>query len=247
MADDRPSLDILGIKPIADSVNTLTKGAVDGAAAFLGRICLPAAEEFGLMLRDRVHLWRVVNITALTSKAASKLHQQGLTGNLQAHPRLIGRIVEHGSWVDDPVVQDMWAGLLASSCTEHGDDDSNLVFVGLLSQLTRLQARVVNYACESANKALYPNGLIHAEDLTVTLDALAVVAGEHDIQRLDREVDYLRELGLLDALSGFQIGAATDLLLTPSPLALHLYVRAAGSRQSPGKFFGLPLVESDTV
>lgn len=35
-------------------LNTLAQGAVDGAGAFLGRICLPAAEEFGLLLRDKV-------------------------------------------------------------------------------------------------------------------------------------------------------------------------------------------------
>lgn len=49
MSEDNKSLDVLGVKPIADSVNTVTKGTVDGASAFLSRICLPAAEEFGLL------------------------------------------------------------------------------------------------------------------------------------------------------------------------------------------------------
>jgi hypothetical protein len=50
--DNSKSLDILGIKPIADAVNTVTRDAVEGAAAFLSRICLPAAEEYGLLLPD---------------------------------------------------------------------------------------------------------------------------------------------------------------------------------------------------
>ncbi len=69
MTDDNKSLDILGIKPIADSVNTVTKGTVDGASAFLSRICLPAAEEFGLLLRDKVSAWRSNNAIAIAHKA----------------------------------------------------------------------------------------------------------------------------------------------------------------------------------
>jgi len=40
---------------LAEAINTVTTSVVGGAEAFLGRICLPAAEEFGLLLRDRVH------------------------------------------------------------------------------------------------------------------------------------------------------------------------------------------------
>lgn len=47
-------LDVLGIKPVAEAVNTVTKGTVEGASAFLSRICLPAAEEFGFLLQDKV-------------------------------------------------------------------------------------------------------------------------------------------------------------------------------------------------
>src|SRR5947207_737766 len=46
------SLDILGIKPVGEALKTVTEGAVNGAAAFLGRICLPAAKEGGLIIAD---------------------------------------------------------------------------------------------------------------------------------------------------------------------------------------------------
>lgn len=70
MTDDKPkSFDIFGIRPLAEAINTLTKGAVDGAGAFLSRICLPAAEEFGLMLRDKVSSWRAKNAVAIIQKA----------------------------------------------------------------------------------------------------------------------------------------------------------------------------------
>ena len=52
------SLDVLGIKPVSESINLVTKAAVDGASEFLRRICLPAASELGLLLQDKVSWWR---------------------------------------------------------------------------------------------------------------------------------------------------------------------------------------------
>jgi hypothetical protein len=236
------SLDILGIKPIAESLNKVTTAAVDGSAAFLSRICLPAAEEFGLLLRDRVRGWRAANIAAITKRAEEKLAQQNESPDVHAHPRIVSTIVEEGSWIEDPVVQDMWAGLLSSSCTEAGDDDSNLIFVNLLASFTKLQARILDYACSNARKQALPNlDLIQAQYLSVSPDALREITGVTDIQRLDRELDHLRELGLIDG--GFQ-AYHQNVELTPTALALHLYVRCQGSRASPADYFKVE-IQSD--
>ena len=103
---DSQSLDILGIKPIGESINTLTKGAVDGASAFLGRICLPAAEEVGLLLRDKVSHWRAQNLVKIAGKAEKSWGPQAL-GEKHAHPRLIFQTLENGSWADADEVQEM--------------------------------------------------------------------------------------------------------------------------------------------
>jgi len=232
-------LDILGIKPIAEAISKVTTGTIDGAAAFLGRICLPAAEEFGLLLRDRVHQWRAQNIAAITEKAKAKLAANAAPEDAHSHPRLVNSIIEQGSWIQDFEVQEMWAGLLASSCTESGDDESNLIFVTLLSRLTSLQVRVLNFACENAQKYCSSNGLIGvSEDLVVTNDVLLSLTDETDVQRLDRELDYLRSVDLLQG--GFeQDDLQLNAHLTPTSLAIHLYVRAQGSRRSPIDYFQL--------
>ena len=49
---DAKALALLGIKKFSDSVKATTQGPLDGAAAFLSWVCLPATEEFGLALRD---------------------------------------------------------------------------------------------------------------------------------------------------------------------------------------------------
>lgn len=75
--------------------------AVEQAAAFFNRICGPAADEFGLLLRDEVHLYRMKNLVRLAEKAERFLEKKRLTGSVQAHPRLVAAIVADGSWIED--------------------------------------------------------------------------------------------------------------------------------------------------
>ena len=132
----------------------------------------------------------------------------------------------------------MWAGLLASSCSKSGDDDSNLIFITLLKTLSKLQARILEYACREASKAVAPNGLIDVDgDVTVDLSQLKRISGEEALHRLDRELDQLRALELITG--GFSIGESTQAEITPTPLCVHLYVRCQGSRDSAVVFFKL--------
>jgi Abortive infection alpha len=159
--DESKSLDIFGLKPYADSVKIATQAAVDGAAAFLSRICLSAAEEFGLLLKDKVSRWRAANAVSIVQKAEKKLNSFPNVEMRHAHPQLVAAVIEHGFWSDDDQVQEMWAGLLASSCTEDGRDDSNLLFISILSQLTRAEATVLNYACKIVEKGISDAGFLH--------------------------------------------------------------------------------------
>ena len=68
------SLDVLGIKPVGEAITTAVKGTVDGAAAFLSRICLPAAEEFGLLLRDRVSHLRAFGVGGHARGTDGRVH-----------------------------------------------------------------------------------------------------------------------------------------------------------------------------
>jgi len=78
-------------------------------------------------------------------EAEIKFNKYNRDINKHAHPRLVSKIIEQGSWVDEDIVQGMWAGLMASSCTEDGQDESNFIFISILGQITSLQARVIKY------------------------------------------------------------------------------------------------------
>jgi hypothetical protein len=235
--NDSKSVDVLGIKPVADAISHVTKAAVDGASAFLGRICLPAAEEFGLLLQDKVRVWRAKNALAVVREAETR-HQKYIgEQSTHAHPRLVAAALEHGSWEDDKALQEMWGGLLASSCSPDGKDDSNLIFMNLLSQLTTIQVRILNYVCEKVEKSITPAGLIMpSTPLLCDIPHVKIIAGHDDVHRLDRELDHLYCLGLIRR--GFDVRSGS-VDLTPTALSLNLYVRCQGFIGSAVEFFKL--------
>jgi len=235
MPNESNSLDVLGIKPIADSVNTVTQGAVDGASAFLARICLPAAEEFGLLLKDHVSAWRANNAVKIATKAQALVEQQAVKVAISAHPRMIYATIENGSWAEEDLMQNFWAGLLASSCTPNGKDESNLIFINMLSQLTSSQAKLIKYVCE--NVGIYKSiaGWIGADNLFMEADELIKITGIEDLHQLDRELDHLRALELIRG--GFA-PESTIADVTPHALCLQLYVRSQGYVGSPIDYFG---------
>src|SRR5262245_24403654 len=117
--------------------------------------------------------------------------------DVHAHPRIVGAILEQSSWIDDDMVQEMWAGLLSTSCTEDGDDVRHLIFTNLLGSLTKLQEKVLKYCCEAADKGVTLSGLLFANRLQVSRDQLNAITGEKDLHRLDRELDHMRSMELI--------------------------------------------------
>jgi Abortive infection alpha len=239
MSEPDKSLDLLGVEPLSKSIEIVTSGMVGGVGAFLSRICLPAAEEFGLLLRDRVSAWRAQNVLGITSRAERLIYESAGDQELQAHPRIVAGVIELGSWSDAKEVQQMWAGLLASACTPDGRDDSNLIFLDILSKLTVSQARLFDYICRNANKVVAPAGWISADMFLMSLDELKDVTGLSDFHRIDLELDHLRALSLLSEVAGGFDRDSTEANMTPTALALQMFVRCQGSTSDPITFYGV--------
>ncbi len=236
---DPQKTDMLGIAAYGEALNTLAKGAVDGSGAFLSRICLPAAEEFGLLLKDKISVWRANNAVDIALKA-EKLLAASQRDNVHAHPKLVMKVLSEGSWADDDNVRSFWAGLLASSCTEDGQDESNIIFLNLLTQITTLQARIIEYSCANATISLGEHGLIQGELDDTSLEDVFKIAGCEDIHRVDRELDHLRSLELIggDYIGGGGIDMNTGSVnIAPTALALHFYARCKGSVESVEEFY----------
>lgn len=228
--------DLLGLKPLGEAALK----AVDGAGAFLGRICLPAAEELGFLLRDRVRYWRASNVLKMTVRAQEMYSEVFGEENVHAHPRLAMQALEQASWTDDEDLQAMWAGLLVSSCSADGRDDSNLMFIDLLAKITAPQARILDHVCAACEKRCARTGLVLGSPLFLSLDEIKRVMRLDDIHRMDREPDHLHALGLLEQGSGFyfESPAGAPVRFTPSGLALQMHARVHGA-PNPMVYFNL--------
>ncbi|MFC1613976.1 Abi-alpha family protein [Gemmatimonadota bacterium] len=231
------SLDILGIKPIADAGKIVTEGMVKEASYFLRKICGPAADEFGLWFKDKIRIWRNTNNVIMTLKAKEKLKKYSNLENKKANPRITAAIFDYGSWIDNEPVQGMWAGLLASSCTEDGKDESNLLFINLLRQLTSLQAMLFKHSCEKSRKQYSSDEKhLYAGSYACSEEKIQEVSNCMDSTRLDRELNHLKFLGLITYGPVFQ---SEKIEFTPTVLGLQLYVRCQGSPGDPEEFFGI--------
>lgn len=238
--------DILGIKPIGETGLETTKASIKGVSSFLELVFKPGLEELGYLIKDEVRRWRLNNIIRTLEKAQGKLDFDGKDLNLTANARVGLNIMEGCSEVDNEELQDLWAGLFASSCTPDGKDDSNMNFVDLLYRMSSVEAKIIDYACKNSIKFIYPNKLIMSDGMCVSFETLVEITGTNDVYRLDSELDHMRSIELLVQGDSFEGGwggfTASDTELeaniTPSPLALNLYFRTHSTGKSPVEFWG---------
>lgn len=223
------------IKATAETAKNVSD-VVKGVSNFLGLICNPAAEQFGYYLRDKVRVWRKKNIFEIVIESENILKSNGTIDGLSAPPRLVYQIMEEGSLIDDKEVQKMWAGLLASSCTLDGKDESNLIYIDLLSKLTSSEVALVNHLCNCTRKGVAHNGLIFADMIELGLDILQRLSGFEDVHGIDHIISHLESLGLVHFVDNTD-SSIFYAILRPTTLCLNMYVKCQGSLDSPVEYW----------
>lgn len=238
---ENKSLDILGIKPVGDAALVITEKTTAGIGAFLSRICLPAAEEFGFLLRDKVSGWRDHSewrrnqAASILVKAEAKVAARPNSERLRAHPRMAMLTLEHGSWTDTEAMHEAWSGLLCSACSDR-PDDANLGFMTMLSSLTAAQVQILNFIVENSEFYQTTAGFVLAKPRLCTREAIFSACGITDWHIADYQVDGLRELGLLLDPSGFC--PTNDLVAyRMSAYGISFFVRCQGFSGTPANYF----------
>ncbi len=184
--------------------------------------------------------WRARNAGNVLARAERRLEAANKPAEQlrQTHPRLLYIIFDHSSWHDAEEMQEMWAGLLVSSALGDPYDESNLVFVGILSQMTASEVRILNHACYNATKVVSDDGVIAAEQFEYSLNDLMRISRTSELFRLDFQLDHLRALGLFPFGIGLTEPSRQFLAdITPSSLALYMFVRCRGFPGPPSDFF----------
>jgi hypothetical protein len=201
----------------------------------LEAICKPAAEEVGFILRDKLRIWRLNNITPILQEAERMIRKRGSLDNLKGHPRIAVKVVEEGSLVEDPDLQKMWAGILASSFTKDGTDETNLIFVNILAQLSSSQAKIIKLPFTEGKYKAYQHDGTEYTDVEKERSDLLSYTGLPNWGVLKRELDHLCSLGLVY----YQLKSSPQRTLVSIhyyEAALRLYARCQGHTGSLQQF-----------
>jgi hypothetical protein len=230
------------LKSAADQTqpeDILREFRVAEAIAFLSRIAPDASAEIAKLLHDELSNYRLEHAIEIANKAQRFLENKPNAERMRAPGKDVLRIVESGSWVEDPYVLQLWGGLMASSCSIEQWDESSLLYIDLMTQLNLVHARVLAGACTKASKMITGFDRVSSLPLAYTATDLMRIAGSHDLVRIDRDLLHLAELGLIEkrekATFFSQISNAR---ITPTSLGLELYARCNGHRGTK-KFYGL--------
>jgi hypothetical protein len=110
--------------------------AFEPVAKVIDQIVGPAAEEFGLTLRDHIRVFRLTQQLKLFTKAKTILDGAGVQPK-RIPLKLLAPILEHATLEDDQSLQDMWATLLANNAM---GDSLETIFAEILRQLSPADA-----------------------------------------------------------------------------------------------------------
>jgi hypothetical protein len=206
--------------------------------AFLRRICPSATHELKLLFREGLSNLRTANLIAITNRAEIMLAAERDSDRLRAPESVVLTIVKNGSWAEDQSTQQLWAGLLTTACTLMGDDESNLPYLDLLSEMATIDARLFVEACTRTHKIFAPSGAVSAEPLICTSQDLIEIAGAHDLMKIDRNIFQLAILGLFEPrVKPKYFSFDQNANLSPTALGLELFARCQGYRGAPQDFY----------
>ena len=207
---------------------------VSRALAFLRRVS-PAAERSVLAHIAGESLYengeRAVETILNTEALVESWNLPIRTG---VSPGVILNMLENTSRVSSEWVRQHWAGLLASSIQYWARDRESLQFSALLSSLDPVQIRILDTACSGALRAERHAGYYFVPKLTCSSTVLQNIAGISDLVAIERHLDRLYYLHLLEPTtkrSTFELIDKAN--LTPTEMGLRLYARCRGLLDPP--------------
>jgi hypothetical protein len=209
------------------------------ALGFLVRVSPQAEAEMIQIITDRMSLeraGRAIEI-ALRAEEIAALHHGGIRTDVPA--KLVLRVLEDGSKVDEEPTRGMWAELLASSCYEGSNDELNLHYAALLSRIDAVQMRVFDASCRVAARVGWEPGFKFNQDLHCSADDIKKISHLQNLMAIERDLNHLYELGLLEQTDRPVLCQQVERVnMTPTSLALSLHARCKGQPEPPESLHG---------
>jgi Abortive infection alpha/Protein of unknown function (DUF2806) len=175
---------------MTDAGEIIKSGAGEKIADLVNKLAGPLAEEVGMMLGDKVRVYRVKNWIKTVEKTERLLRVAKLPANA-VPPRLFLPIMEASSIEDNETLQDMWAGLLTAASQD--TDAVSPSFVETLKQLTPDEARHLQEMYENhllmaaSDHRRLPLDFSLPKILFDTYERLGLVRREYELTKLSPE------------------------------------------------------------
>jgi hypothetical protein len=202
------------------------------ALAFLFRAS-PSAEMQVLPFIGEISAERAQHVIEVALQA-EELVASRISMPLDVSPMLLLRILDFGSRSSDARMQQCWAGILASSCIERtlGDDTGRVIL--LLSKLDRDHIGILTAACTRAMNSGWQDGFIFSSALYCTLHEISTITGVRNPVAIERNLNHLHQLGLLEkTIRPLGCAVLDQVNITPTSFGLKLYARCCGDSELP--------------
>tara|TARA_R110002020_G_scaffold39986_4_gene118267 strand:+ start:3121 stop:3609 length:489 start_codon:yes stop_codon:yes gene_type:complete len=116
-----------------------TEAAKAGTALWM-KVLGPPAEAIGDHLRARIESWSEDALAARVLKKAAKKVDPTVPGAVP--PRVAADVFDKAQWAEDEFLAEYLSGVLASSRTRDGKDDSGVGWTALVGRLSADQLRM---------------------------------------------------------------------------------------------------------
>lgn len=117
-----------------DITSTALEKGIDLAKSFLDKLIIPSVEETGLLLRDKVTLWKFKNQVRMLNKAQEYCDKHNINPKTISL-KLLCPLLEYSALEETDELQDKWAILLANM-VDSEQNIENHVFPYILSQIS---------------------------------------------------------------------------------------------------------------
>jgi hypothetical protein len=107
---------------------------IDLAKNFLDKLIIPAVEETGLLLKDKVTFWKFKNQVKMLNKAKELCEKNNISPKTISL-KLLCPLLDYSALEEDEKLQDKWA-ILLSNMVDSDQNIENHVFPYILSQIS---------------------------------------------------------------------------------------------------------------
>lgn len=125
-----------------DITSSLAEKGIESVQIFLEKLLGPAVSEVGLLLADKVRVYRLTNQIKIFSKVKDKVEKNNLTLK-QVSLRTLVPLLEYSSLENDEKIQEKWINLTVNFIDAKEKYESS-IYPYLLSQLSSIEIQVLD-------------------------------------------------------------------------------------------------------